>query len=291
MEKEGKNPLRKRLHSVYIFLSSGKVLPIIILVILPAFTILLLYTIGIVDNPLYLISVIIMLVLYAPYRAADPSEKYFKRRGHENAINDYHVTKHILYVAVPMFIFFAILPYMTIIKSIVDALIPPDMVYLITLFSFWIVISGLLKIIIQVAKKDFRLNFAIGCIRVLAREGNEIDRMKYTIWGLNAYNSYLRRYLKLEIGKLKKIYSLISSLPLTERIGFMNSLAVSFDIDKLEPLQVLSKYLNPEDREQLLVKESLQRKIKEAAAFIAVVVPIMIAVLQASGIMPGAGGG
>lgn len=275
--------------STYNFLSSGKILPIIILVILPASTTLVLYLLGIVASPLYLISVFIMLVLYAPYRAAYSSEKYFERRGYKNAINEYHVIKHILYVAVPVFIFFAILPYIPMIKIRIDALLPPEVESLLTLFSFWIVVAGLSKITIQVAKKDFRLNFATGCIRVLAREGNEIDRMKYIIWGLNAYNSYLRRYLKLEIDKLKKIYSNISTLPLTARIGFMNSIAASFDIDKLEPLHVLSEYLSAEDKEQLLVKASFKQKIKEAAAFVAVVVPILIAIFQASGIIQGGG--
>ena len=131
-------------------------------------------------------------------------------------INEYFVIKHILYFAIPMFIFLEILPLAPVINIIVDALLTPTFVSLLTYLSLWIVIAGLTKIIFHISKKEFRLNFAIGCIRFLAREEDEIDKMKYVIWGLDSYNAYLRRYLKLEIGNLKMIYSKISASPLRE---------------------------------------------------------------------------
>ena len=207
---------RGKLFSIYTILSSGKVLPIIILVVVPASAIPILYYYGTTstESGILLFSVIsIMVVLYAPYRAAYTSEKYFKRRGYGNVIHEYFVIKHILYFAIPIFIFLQILPLAPVVKITVDALLTSTFVSLLTYLSLWIVIAGLTKIILQVAKKEFRLNFAIGCIRFLAREEDEIDKMKYVIWGLDSYNAYLRRYLKLEIGNLnRRLYNFTASI-------------------------------------------------------------------------------
>jgi hypothetical protein len=36
---------------------------------------------------------------------------------------------------------------------------------------------------------------------------NEVDEMNFFLMGLNSYNSYLRRKIKLQIKDLKKVYS------------------------------------------------------------------------------------
>jgi hypothetical protein len=36
---------------------------------------------------------------------------------------------------------------------------------------------------------------------------NEVDEMNFFVMGLNSYNSYLRRKIKLQIKDLKKVYS------------------------------------------------------------------------------------
>ena len=41
--------------------------------------------------------------------------------------------------------------------------------------------------------------------------------MGYLIMALNSYNSYLRRYIKLEINDIKKIYSKLATLPDKEK--------------------------------------------------------------------------
>ena len=138
---------------------------------------------------------------------------------------------------------------------------------------------------LQVARKEFRFYFAKGCVDLASNE-DEIDMMKYLIWGLNAYNSFLRRYLKLEINNLKKIYSKVTSSPLGARKKFRDSLDVSFDEGKLQPLQLLSDYLNQEEKEQLLVKESFTRKVQEVAAFMAIVIPIAISLFEFLGVLP-----
>jgi hypothetical protein len=281
MEIAHKSQLRKtKLFSAYRFLSSGKILPIIILVVLPAAAILLYGLSYFVGSVALAFSLFVMTILYAPYRAAYSTEEYFKRRGYENVISEYFVIKYILYFAIPMFLFLTIISLRPGFERYFDAVLGSEIVDVLRLLFFCIVIAGLTKTMLQVARKEFRLYFAVGCIRVLARREDEIDMMKYLIWGLNAYNAYLRRYLNLEINNLKKIYSKISSSPLTKRIRLRDSLDASFDHGKL------SKYLSPEEKEQLLVKESFPRKIKEAAAFMAIVVPILISLSEFLGLLP-----
>lgn len=272
--------------SAYRYLSSGKILPIIILVLLPMTAILIYGSLSyVIANVVLFFSFFVMIILYAPYRAAYSTADYFKRRGYDNVVNEYIIIKYILYVAIPAFIFLTIVSFKPEYQRYFDAVLGPDMVFALRLSFFSIVVAGLIKTMLQLARKEFRFHFARGCID-LANKEDEIDMMKYLIWGLNAYNSFLRRYLKLEINNLKKIYSKISSSPLVERKKLRESLDVSFDSGKLQPLQLLSKYLSPEEKEQLLVKESFTRKVKEAAAFMAIVIPIMISLFEFLGVLP-----
>ena len=278
--------IRKKLFSVYTFLSSGRILPLIILVAIPSVIIIgsgfLSFNIS-----AYLLgfSFIVMIMLYAPYRAAYSTEEYFKRRGYENVIAEYFAIKYVLYGAIPVFIFFTVLSLMPEFERYFVAVLGPEVVFALRTITQYIVIAGLIKIVLQIARKEFRLYFAVGCIRFLARKEDEIDSMKYLIWGLNAYNLYLRRYLKLEINNLKKIYSIIGSAASTERNKFRDALEASFNFGKLEPLQPLLKYLSTEEKEQILVKESYRRKVKEGAAFLAIVIPIIISLFEFSGLL------
>ena len=67
--------------------------------------------------------------------------------------------------------------------------------------------------------------------------------MGYLIMALNSYNSYLRRYIKLEIKDIKKIYSKLATLPDNEKDTHIEKIIQSFEsADTLEPLRYLSQF-------------------------------------------------
>jgi len=51
------------------------------------------------------------------------------------------------------------------------------------------------------------------CLSNAKNSNDEVEKMEYLIKGLNSYNSFLKRDIKLEINEIKKIYSKITTLP------------------------------------------------------------------------------
>jgi hypothetical protein len=80
-----------------------------------------------------------------------------------------------------------------------------------------IVISAVLKIICALARNEFWLYFSTGCFVSMQDAKNEVDEMKFFVRGLDSYNSYLRRNLKLQIRDLKKVYSKIASYTIEQK--------------------------------------------------------------------------
>ncbi|MDW3680141.1 MAG: hypothetical protein QOA14_11330, partial [Nitrososphaeraceae archaeon] len=54
------------------------------------------------------------------------------------------------------------------------------------------------------SRKRFRLYFAKGCLSIAKNSNDEVEKMEYLIKGLDSYNSYLKRHIKLEINEIKK---------------------------------------------------------------------------------------
>jgi hypothetical protein len=276
----------KKLFSTYKILTSGKLLPIIVLVVIPMMTVLAYIFFNLFTSVYFGFLFIVTIVLYAPYRAAYSTEEYFKRRGYENVINEYRIIKYILSGVIPLYAFLTFVSLRPEFERNFAAVLGQGVLASITIVLLYIIIAGLIKIILQVIRKDFRLYFSMGCFRVYATKEDEIEKMRYLVWGINAYNLYIRRYLKLEINNIKKIYSKISSASSTERNKLRDSLDAAFKTGKLEPLQCLSKYLQIKENEELLVKESILRRIKEAAAFLAIVIPILISLFELMKLLP-----
>jgi hypothetical protein len=277
---------RRKILTIYKKLSSGNFLPIIALVIIPFLTIsLTLFSEGL-GLSLGAITLYTTVMIYAPYRAAYSTEEFFKRRGYENVINEYNNIKYILFFIIPLFIVWTIFFLLT-----VNNIPNPASTYLIELFTpiqgftiqfqlTFVVIAGLLKITLLLLRKEFRVYFAKGCLTIALKKQDDVEKMKYLIWGLNSYNFYLRRHLKLEIQDPKRIYSKISNLSYSEKNKIIHSLLNAFEFSKLQPLAVLSSSLNISDLDQFLVKESFIRTIKESAALAAVIIPIAISIIQ-----------
>ena len=97
---------------------------------------------------------------------------------------------------------------------------------------------------------------------------------------MNSYNSFLKRYIKLEINQIKKIYSKITTLPTNEKIETVNKIIQSFESgDTLEPVRYLSS-LKDSTTELFLVDEPLEQKIKLQVTYAAGIIPVILTVIQ-----------
>jgi hypothetical protein len=56
-----------------------------------------------------IIVFIVMIIIYPPYPAPFSIEKYFIKRGFESAVSEFELVRKILYVAVPLLIFFTVI--------------------------------------------------------------------------------------------------------------------------------------------------------------------------------------
>ena len=71
---------------------------------------------------------------------------------------------------------------------------------------------------------------------------NEVDEMNFLVMGLNSYNSYLRRKIKLPIKDLKKVYSKIAAAPIEQKNNTFGKFALFLwsgeDVDDKTPISV-----------------------------------------------------
>lgn len=130
------------------------------------------------------------------------------------------------------------------------------------------------------SRKRFRLYFAKGCLSISKNSNDEVEKMEFLIKGLNSYNSFLKRHIKLEINEIKKIYSKITTLPTKEKIETVNKIIQSFESgDTLEPVRYLSS-LKDSTTELFLVEEPLEQKIKLQVTYAAGIIPVILTVIQ-----------
>jgi hypothetical protein len=258
---------------------------------------------------------IVSLFFYPPFPAPYSSEKYFKRRGFQAAVIDYEYVKKILYIAVPLFIFLTIIPNIqyeiqTVLRNYsvpinLKVELQQPAYKLMQAVTFFIVLAGLLKIIFALARKKFRLYFAMGCFEIVknAKPGkkDEVQKMSYVIKGLHSYNLYLRRYLNLEINNIKSLYSKMSRAPIDQNRKVIDRISEIFiysclENDTLEPIRYLYKFskgvpmeekesIPTEEKESIPTEEFLTsqpifNKVKDLAAFAAVIIPLAISMID-----------
>ena len=229
---------------------------------------------------------VVMVLIYPPYPAPFSIEKYFVKRGFESAVSEFELVRKILYVAIPLLIFFTVID---LLKPLIEQFISDDMVSMFTEnivfysargFLFLTVLAGLLKVVFALSRKRFRLYFAKGCLSIAKNSNDEVEKMEYLIKGLDSYNSFLKRHIKLEINEIKKIYSKITTLPSKEKSDTVSKIIKSFESgDTLEPVRYLSS-LHDNNRELFLAEEPLQQKIKLQVTYAAGIIPVILTVIQ-----------
>lgn len=234
-----------------------------------------------------IIVFIIMIIVYPPYPAPYSAEKYFMERGYEAAVTEFNLVRRILYVAVPLLIFFTVInflqpflenffPAKQLLLPVTDSIV----FYSARGFVFLAVLAGILKMVFALSRKRFRLYYAKGCLSLIKKSKDEVEKMGYLIMGLNSYNSYLRRYLKLEIKDIKKIYSKLATLPDKDKDAAIEKITECFDSgDTLEPLRYLAQFKDA-DSDILLAEEPLHEKIKTQVTYAVGIIPVALTILE-----------
>jgi hypothetical protein len=260
-----------------------------------------------------------ILFIYPPYPAPICIGNYFKKRGYENAVIEYEFVKKILYFAVPLFII------LTIILPLVSPLI--ETYYSIGLrpiysqpaftlaqvYLLLIVLSGILKIIMAIARKRFRLYFARGCILIASHKKDEVEKTSYLLKALESYNSYLRRNLNLQISDLRLIKSKITGASILDKDRLIHNLSVSFtendnitkkkvedmstsasdkEVDKLtavtttkkltlQPLREIRRFVKPRvPMHKFLAQQPILQRVKDQSALAITIIPLIISVVE-----------
>ena len=228
---------------------------------------------------------VVMVLIYPPYPAPFSIEKYFVKRGFESAVSEFELVRKILYVAIPLLIFFTVID---LLRPLFEHFVSDEIVSLLTEnivfysargFLFLTVLAGLLKMVFALSRKRFRLYFAKGCLSITKSSNDEVEKMEYLIKGLDSYNSHLKRHIKLGINEIKKIYSKIATSPEKEKTDTVNRIIGAFESgDTLEPVRYLSSI--HETKESFLAEESFEQKIKLQVTYAAGIIPVILTVIQ-----------
>lgn len=143
-------------------------------------------------------------------------------------------------------------------------------------------ISSLLMYGLFILKKDSKFYFAKTCFMSALNKKDILKQMYYFSIGLQEYNRYLKRQLKLQINDINKILSKASILDDDAKNHVIRSISNSFDseIDKLKPLKcITSELMKSEDAESILIQETFKSQLKVVSAFLAASIPIVISIV------------
>jgi hypothetical protein len=125
-------------------------------------------------------------------------------------------------------------------------------------------------------KSQFNYLSAAIWMQLMAEEKDSIEKIKYFETGLNYYNVYLKRKLKLKINEVQ-LYSQLLSRSTEDRNNLLNSISKAFvGNDTLKPIAESSLFTQA----PILAREKLQSKIKEVVIFLVAIAPVIITVAQ-----------
>ena len=230
---------------------------------------------------------IVMLIVYPPYPAPYSADKYFLNRGFQSAVSEFELVRKILYVAVPLLIFFAVINLIQIVvepffhvKGVLLRIINDDVFQGARLIIFFVVLAGILKMVFALGRRKFRLYFAKGCLELMEKSHDEVEKMRYFAMALNSYDSYLKRNIDLQFNDIKQIIAKIAMLPAKEKKEIMDKVGNGFESnDTLEPVRYLASFFEQKEKE-LLVEEPLEKKIKTQLTYAIGIVPVVITIIQ-----------
>lgn len=213
------------------------------------------------------------------------------KQGLEQAVVEIETVRKILIVITPILAIVAALVIILFLMPIlVRPLVTPDELFQRTRVGFVYIVlveitsieAGVFSLYFALfIKKESRFYFSKASFRI-ARSKKDLNQMHYFALGLQEYNRYLKRNLKLQISDTNKIFSKVSLLNMDKRAEIVNLLSDGFETeaDRLKPLRTISTELvESENAESVLIPESLKSKLRAIGAFLGASIPIIISII------------
>lgn len=278
------------------------IFPLIIAVIISLIGIFAKLTIAHLFFNQYFFILINIPIIYGIYPAFQSTKKFYEKRGYANVVLEYEFIKKFLLVSIPLVIIFNIyidfnpfnlfLSYNTSIEDTPTEAYPQNFSQNLGLSinaSFlwaavkgiltYVTIAGLIRIVTQIAKKEFRFYFTKGYCKIISEKKDNFEKLKYLFPLIKSYNKYLERNLKIKINDIKKIYSIILYKDTNQQLEIINSICILLEGDRLKLARYLSSFQKVPDSE-LYIKESIFQQLKVIGVFLAAAIPIIISIIQ-----------
>jgi hypothetical protein len=277
---------------------SARNLQTLLFIILPAITISLLIYDGYVKSGEFVSSAItdpirlfalrvlpIALIIYGLYPAVFTNEKYFQKIGFQNVVMEFQYIYKILCTEIVILSVSALISILILYIpfSFPSQLELDNIIILPIMFQMlFCVIGGILRINSQVAKKEFWLYFAKGCLKISSENQDDLEKTHYLILGLSSYNKYLRRHLKYQIQD-KYIVMISSNFMRINSEGKKQTIELlhkALEDTRSAPVGCLLTILKLPLTEQFLGRESLVQKLKAPGAALVAGIPVIISIIQ-----------
>jgi hypothetical protein len=264
----------------------GKLVPTIILVILPGILFVWLFSNWIYhphSHPIPYTALGYVLLIAIPYGLYALRKKSFKNR----MVIEFEYVKNIILVEISILVAYIVLFRIHMFWQVYHYLPVPyvwSIFWFLGLSLLYVVPGGLLWIILHLVRKEFRFYFAKACF-IMSKEKDDYEKVKYLLMGLNSYNKYLRRKLRLEIEEVKRIYSKFVFAEIAEKREIVKSVCESVETEDLNTTNILklAKYLStlskiPET--ELFVETTPVQKLKLTGTILVAVIPIIISAIE-----------
>jgi hypothetical protein len=129
-------------------------------------------------------------------------------------------------------------------------------------------------------RKEVRFYYAKTCIKAISQEPEISQKIKYLTMGLNQYNKYLLRKLKLKINDVNQIISKFMSDSKVDMDDSIEEILRAYKDDKkLEPITTIKGLLSNTNPEEFLVRDPFGATIQTWGNLIAAVISAVAAVL------------
>lgn len=268
-------------------------LSLIILVVLPPVFLALpdiadYYGVDIPNDQLFWpFLLVVIFAVYILYDSRFSSEKYFERKGPENLVYQFRLLQKILYGEIAAFLL--CLAVLVIIPLTIPSMpisahnyfesrgFVEDDIFFSTIFS----IGGTIgKIASLISRREFSFYFARGCFTILEKEEDGHEDVRYFIAGLNAYNKYLLKNMKIHIEDMKQIYSKYFCAQAREKTEIIKALDQAFARSKSEPIKPLLHFLGDRKADEFLTKQHFRAKTEHFVGIIAPIMAVLFTMLE-----------
>jgi hypothetical protein len=111
----------------------------------------------------------------------------------------------------------------------------------------------------------------------------EPEKTNYLILGIQSYNTYLQKSIKLQINNIERLYSRILVQQSSSKEDPINGIYEAFKSgNKLKPIGCLSGIWKSKDQnkeEEFLIKESPKQILQTWGTFTALIIPVITVVI------------